>query len=132
MTGNTYSLDVLGYEMRNGKVTFVLESNGTGADDVSFASKENTTYAKPVLSVKIDRVTNIDELINTSITIFPNPSSDGVFHIINADKTTKWKVCDLNGQTVISGDGGNIDLSNYGNGVYFIQSGNKFSKLVKE
>lgn len=128
-TGNTYSLDVLGFEMRNGKVTFVLESNGTGADDVSFASKENTTYAKPVLSVKVDRVTSIDESMNISLTVFPNPSENGMFHL---SVETNWEVVDSKEQSIKSGNTRDINLLEQASGLYFLRTEGKMLKLVKE
>lgn len=127
-TGQTYEVDVNGFTANNNKVTFVLQSNGTGVDDVSFASKENTSFATPRLQLTTDRITSVNNKGNAeSIQVFPNPSLDGRFTL---STPVEWMVKDINGNKINSGDTDKIDLSSFESGIYMLVIDSKTYKLV--
>lgn len=125
----TYSFNVLGMSSSGGKLTFVLTSNGTGADDVSFDSKESTTGTAPVLRIKTDRVTSVSGTEESQFTIFPNPSENGMF---NLSEARDWDVFNLKGEKMISGETESVDLTHQPNGFYILKVGGQVLKLVKE
>ncbi|MBN2776967.1 MAG: T9SS type A sorting domain-containing protein, partial [Bacteroidales bacterium] len=70
----------------------------------------------------IDPTININSLNDASIVIYPNPSS-GIFNI-ESEILSTIVITDVTGRVILTTDLINknteIDLSNYGNGVYFI------------
>ncbi|MBX2950048.1 MAG: T9SS type A sorting domain-containing protein [Crocinitomicaceae bacterium] len=95
------------------------------------------TYYSSV-NLKID-LTNVQNLLSTpsidinSLSVYPNPVNDYLNISING--TENIILTDLNGQ-IISNDiiylNGKIDLLNQPNGIYILQIGNQFHKIVKQ
>lgn len=128
-TGNLYTFNLSNVIPTNGKITLVLVSDGTGADDVSFASKDSQSdLAKPTLLLKVDQVTSIENKITSSIIAFPNPSESGIFHL---SQKTNWEILNLSGQVVKSGDGDRINLTDGEDGLYLLRIAGRTIKIIK-
>jgi len=63
------------------------------------------------------------------ISVFPNPSNNGVFQIKN-QTPQNWKVYSITGKKMIEGKGNIIDISSYAKGVYILNINNSFVKLL--
>ena len=82
----------------------------------------NATFAQDGLSVDENNLDN-------AFTVFPNPSSNGVFTI--KSKTTQlWEVYNLTGVKVMSGKGKTIDVSKFSHGIYIIKLNNSYKKIM--
>lgn len=67
--------------------------------------------------------------LDNAFTVFPNPSSNGVFTI--KTKTTElWEVYNLTGVKVMSGIGKTIDVSKFSNRIYIIKLNNSYKKIL--
>ncbi|RCS28494.1 T9SS C-terminal target domain-containing protein [Polaribacter sp. WD7] len=66
---------------------------------------------------------------NNTFTVYPNPSSNGIFTLKNND-SKKWEVYDVRGVKVLSGNGKTIDVSNFSNGMYIIKLNNTHKKVL--
>ena len=66
---------------------------------------------------------------NNTFTVYPNPSSNGIFTLKNND-SKKWEVYDVRGVKVLSGNGKTIDVSNFSNGMYIIKLNNTYKKVL--
>lgn len=127
-TGSTYTFDVDGMTVVNGKVTLMLEMDN-GGNDVSFASKDQNGIAKPELRIKVNEV--VSSTFNSNdvqgIIIFPNPNETGVF---NLTSSTEWKVLSVQGQEISNGEGEQIDISHLNKGIYIVQLPHGVAKRV--
>ena len=63
------------------------------------------------------------------IFVYPNPSKDGIFHL---SQTADWKVYLLLGKELKSGNGNQINLSDYPKGVYLIKLNDKIQRVIVE
>ncbi|MCF8226605.1 MAG: family 16 glycosylhydrolase [Bacteroidales bacterium] len=64
----------------------------------------------------------------TDVTIAPNPASD----IVYFSEPTNFSIIDLNGKQLVSGENTEIaDISCLSSGIYFVNTGNGFLKMVK-
>lgn len=72
---------------------------------------------------------SVDENNTQKFSVFPNPSSTGVFQLKN-DKPQGWKVYDINGKKVTEGKGNRIDISAFDRGLYILKINNSFLKLL--
>ncbi|WP_299045985.1 T9SS type A sorting domain-containing protein [uncultured Polaribacter sp.] len=66
---------------------------------------------------------------NNTFTVYPNPSSNGIFTLKNND-AKKWEVYDIRGVKVLSGNGKTIDVSSFSNGMYIIKLNNTYKKVL--
>ena len=67
--------------------------------------------------------------LDNAFTVFPNPSSNGVF-TIKSNTTELWEVYNLTGVKVLSGKGNTIDISNFSHGMYIIKLNNAYKKIL--
>ena len=90
------------------------------------------------LTVFVENCSNLNELkLDESINIYPNPSSD-IFNFYSESNIESIKVYDYQGKVIylktIGNTYGEIDLSSYKKGIYFIEFSNlksfKFKKIV--
>ncbi|WP_282135235.1 GH39 family glycosyl hydrolase [Seonamhaeicola maritimus] len=73
---------------------------------------------------------SVDEnKLNNAFTVFPNPSSNGLFTIKSNSKEL-WEVYSLTGVKVLSGKGKTVDISRFSNGMYIIKMDNAFKKVL--
>ncbi|HBW85345.1 MAG TPA: hypothetical protein DEF82_00930 [Crocinitomicaceae bacterium] len=98
---------------------------------------------KPTVITTLDRLTNpfatvtgIEEVINNSLVLFPNPFSEKI-NIVNATGLETYQLSNSIGQTVWSGK--NIDKQDFSDlvsGIYFLkifnQGGKQTIKLIKQ
>lgn len=68
-----------------------------------------------------------DVELKNAVTIFPNPSDNGIFTL---SIETEWEVLNLQGETILEGIGNRIDLTNQNNGVYIIKTEGRAAQLV--
>ena len=70
-----------------------------------------------------------------SLSIFPNPSHDGVFQLKTEDDNLHWTVFDITGKTVLQGHTPQIDLRAHEKGGYVIkvstEKGDYRARLIK-
>ncbi|NRD23034.1 T9SS type A sorting domain-containing protein [Winogradskyella litoriviva] len=67
--------------------------------------------------------------LDNAFTVFPNPSSNGVF-TLKSNTTELWEVYSLTGVKVLSGKGKTIDISKFSNGIYIIKINKAYKKLL--
>ena len=70
-----------------------------------------------------------DNKLKNSFVVFPNPSSNGVFTIKN-QTLENWKVYNLTGAKVLSGNDKTINISRFSKGMYIIKIKNTFKKIL--
>ncbi len=63
------------------------------------------------------------------ISVFPNPSSSGVFDI-KTQTPQNWEVYTITGRKVLSGKGNKVNISSFSKGMYILRMGNSFAKLL--
>lgn len=125
--GNTYTLDIPTDFFSSPTLNLVLEM-GSGSNDVSFASKENSTYIGPRLKIKqTDVVLGSLSIEENSFVVYPNPSTTRIF---NFNDIVKWEVRDLRGVLIRQGESETLDLSNETPGNYLLFAKNQTFKLV--
>ncbi len=73
--------------------------------------------------------TSVKSLQTDALKVYANPSKSGLFQI---NKPVRWEVFGLTGIQLKKGEGMNINLSQYSNGVYILKSENKSFKLIIE
>lgn len=76
-----------------------------------------------------DSQLSVDKNNIEKISVFPNPSNNGVFQIKN-QKPQNWKVYSITGKKMIEGKGNLIDISSYAKGIYILNINNSFVKLL--
>jgi|GEM_PF-2912242 len=72
---------------------------------------------------------SVDKNKIEKISIFPNPSNNGVFQIKN-QTPQNWKVYSITGKKMMEGKGNRIDISSYAKGIYILNINNSFVKLL--
>ena len=114
---NSYVFDVETSDFSEDQITFVLEM--ADGNDVSFASKESNVAAGPKLTLKINDVTAINKNeVESLFKIFPNPAND----ILNIEgELEAWKIFDVSGKTIYTGDTKFIDISSIEKGLYILE-----------
>ncbi len=73
-------------------------------------------------------VTAAEESFDLSNQIYPNPSSDGLFHL---SQESIFQVFSITGEFLFEGKGTEINLSDFPSGIYLIQSMGVNARLVK-
>lgn len=68
-------------------------------------------------------------LDESTISIFPNPSNDGIF---NLSQNSNWKVTSILGNQLLEGNGDVINLYGYPKGIYLIKLGEVINSVVIE
>lgn len=74
--------------------------------------------------------TDIIDVQEENIRIYPNPVQESLF-IKSADETT-YKIYDLDGRCLMSGDGNTINVSSLMKGTYLLQINNNTFKFIKQ
>lgn len=74
-------------------------------------------------------VTGFKSSMNDGLSVYPNPSSSGQFHV---NQAARWNVMNAVGVIVKSGDGELVDLSENEKGLYFLQVEDKIVQLINE
>ena len=77
--------------------------------------------------VKEAMITSNKSTISTALTIYPNPSKNGLFKL---SKSSIWELYTLQGVKLQEGDGFEIDISNQRKGIYILKSENLIFQLI--
>ncbi|MCL2328052.1 MAG: leucine-rich repeat protein [Bacteroidetes bacterium] len=77
--------------------------------------------------VTVSPSTGIDDITTSDLLVYPNPTTG----IVNISEPSEIKVYNSFGALLITTFGTQVDLSNYANGVYFIQVNGKRISVVK-
>ena len=77
----------------------------------------------------IEEIEEFENIDFQNISIYPNPSNDGIF---NLSQSANWKVSSILGKDLMSGNGGQVNLSGYPKGVYLIKINDKVERVVVE
>lgn len=72
--------------------------------------------------------TKENDLSSSQITVFPNPSSKGLFYLSNSQK---YSVYDVRGRILLKGESSLIDLGNYSGNLFFLKIDEKVIKLLR-
>lgn len=80
---------------------------------------------------KIGSMTNINENIEATVSLWPNPAKDFV-NIQGVDDTAAYVIFDLTGLPVLCGNGKHIDVSSLVKGYYFVQVNDGVYKFLKK
>lgn len=151
----TYDLEIHYSSLEgNGEISLLLD-NGNLDNNITFPSTgawatystTNSQITLPlgehILTVKVEEngfnmdkivfsesaITSINGKASNQLTIFPNPSNDGIFTL---SQDAEWSVVNLRGRTIKSGSGKTIDLSSKTKGTYLLKTKNIVQKLVVE
>lgn len=65
--------------------------------------------------------------INNNLSLFPNPSNSGLFHL---SEETPWTLYSVLGEHIMTGTDKKINLSNFEKGMYVLKAGDKTIKVV--
>jgi hypothetical protein len=66
-----------------------------------------------------------------NISVSPNPSK-GIFQIFGLGSNQTYQIINTTGQIIALGQGNQIDLGNFENGIYFLKTEKSSIKLVKQ
>jgi len=111
-------------------LNLALGSNGGSVTNLSFPTQYIVDYVR-VYQKNTNLAVNEAEK-DTSATVFPNPVKN-VLTIDYSNENAKYKVYDVSGKILITGNGSKVDFSKLNNGVYFVQVENlKPIKIIKE
>ncbi len=109
---------------------YLRDSGGTATHDPTNDTNHTRWTLERVTNVSSKDLGNlgkIDDEGSRSIFAFPNPSENGVFQLNQAGA---WRVYNLNGQLVLSGQGNTVDVSPKQRGVYILTIQNERIRLV--
>ena len=103
----------------------LLVGNHTLEAIVTDAKGLSTTISK---TIRVDNVTGASFLMDKKeLTVFPNPSQSGLFKL---NIQTDWKVFNIQGTIINSGESTLIDLSNKAKGMYFLKIKGEVWQLI--
>lgn len=121
-----------------------MPSTGSWNNYQSFKETLNLTKGTKVLRLNIIKGGfNLDKIVVKPATItgsesiskelvlsvYPNPNNSGVF---NLSRPCNWEVYNTLGQSISTGNGSKINLTNYPYGIYMVKTEEGFVKLLFE
>ena len=71
---------------------------------------------------------NLEEGVNNSFKLYPNPTTGSVFW----NTTQDWQLMDVTGQVLENGNGTSVDLSPYSKGLYIFKTSNSRVRIIRE
>jgi len=78
--------------------------------------------------LEVTETTDIETIDENSLIVYPNPTTG----IVNISETAEIKVYNSFGALLFTTFGSQVDLSNYANGVYFVQVNGERIKVIKQ
>ena len=99
---------------------------GLGTHTITYTYNDGTCTVMESQGVIVTNCTGIDDLVLNDFKIYPNPSSG----IINIQPKSMVYISNILGEVIFTGESSQIDLSEYGAGIYFIRVGSTIKKLV--
>lgn len=115
----THNVDPLYFMDGNNTVVIWPAANGYQTTDTIF---------KDVFVIDFQE---IDEFADNQLIIYPNPTSDYLYIKTNST-LEKVRILNLEGKEIFVSDQPLIDLSNYENGLYFIELKTEDGKLIRK
>ena len=111
-------------------LNLALIANGTTVASLPFPNQYVVDYVRVYQLTTNLAVNTFDKAVAT--VVYPNPAKN-ILTIDYPDSNSKFKVFDVSGRVLISGNGTKVDISKLENGVYFVQVENlKPTKIIKE
>ena len=96
-------------------------------DDKAYYNYERITYSDYFTATALALNSEITEDIN----LYPNPVN-GILNIDNTSIGDNFIITDINGQTILKGNGHQVDMTNFANGLYLLKMSNKTYKVLKQ
>ena len=87
------------------------------------------TFSVTAKTTTVTSLDNEDNLDLESVSIYPNPSNNGVF---NLSQSVSWKVTSILGKELKSGNSNQVNLSEQPKGVYLLKTGETIKRIVIE
>ena len=118
------------YSINGAKVTFKKEGNfGVMMENKAILSQ----WSEPALVFEYFTVGNvsISDTIRPDIQIYPNPTTDNIYIKLETAIIPETKLYSINGKLLQNVRNTKIDMSNYSQGVYFLQVDGRMIKIVK-
>ena len=112
----------------NGSRVALLKVNG-GEHNYYTSGSYDIDYTEEIVRFFINTldVTSTPELTTETLNVHPNPANS----FITIDGSAPVSIIDLMGKTVLQSQGkSHIDVSSLSEGVYFVKSGDAYSKLI--
>ncbi|MBC7391055.1 MAG: hypothetical protein H7329_17755 [Opitutaceae bacterium] len=116
-----------GTEVQIGSLTSALNYKGA-LDDLSYFTKALSQAEVTYLYNGTITSLSSDEEITFKNGIYPNPTEG----LITLQKSSKWFVNDIFGNSIASGEGTSIDLSTVNAGVFYIKTNSGTFKVIKK
>lgn len=99
---------------------------GIGTHTITYTYNDGICTVIASQDVTVTNCTGIDDFALNGFKIYPNPSTG----IINIETREPIEIRNTLGQIIYKGIGGQIDLSEYGEGIYFVRVGVVIKKLI--
>lgn len=93
-----------------------------GANIVRITQRRSLSSTPDKLEFVLTSALSINDFEQNPVSIYPNPSK-GIFSIVSNLQNVKYRLVNMQGQVLIKGDVSQkeVDLSNYTNGIYFLE-----------
>ena len=96
-------------------------------DDKAYYNYQRITYGDYFTATALALNSKLTEDIN----VYPNPVNN-ILNIDNPSIEDNFIIMDINGQTILNGNGHQVDMTNFANGLYLLKMGNKTFKVLKQ
>ncbi len=96
-------------------------------DDKAYYNYERITYSDFFTATALASASKKTDIIK----IYPNPVN-GILNIDTLNTKDNFTITDVNGKTILKGNGNQIDMTNFANGLYLLKMGNKTFKVLKQ
>ena len=128
---NTFELNLLESELDEVEAVVIrtCENNFGLSNTKTIRLNEMTLGGFSTIANAREATLKEEETVESQISIYPNPSNDGVF---NLSQAANWKVVSILGKELKSGNSNNINLSEQPKGVYLIKLNEKIERVVVE
>ena len=97
------------------------------ADDKAYYNYERITYSDYFTATALALNSELTDDIN----VYPNPVNN-ILNIDNPSIEDNFIITDINGQTKLKGDGHQVDMTNFANGLYLLKMSNNTFKVLKQ
>lgn len=110
--------------LRNGWLYFM------GADGAEISRERISDIRSLVFPSNHSGGSDIIEVPEDDIRIYPNPVQETLF--VETSEETTYKIYDLDGRCLMSGEGNTINVSSLTKGTYLLQINNNTFKFIKQ
>lgn len=113
------------------RITPDMTVNGTGIYKYYLTDFATGDYVDSV-ELHVTFAVGLDEIQNLEVNVSPNPVNDILTIDVMGDLAKELKLVDVLGNVVYTGKGGNVDVSGFNNGVYFLIAEDKKGNLLNQ